>query len=323
MSKDSVKKKHVYFSVSGSKKVHLGTPENPNRKNLRLALAYLNDKLNKYEREYAKFDELLNPPRPLSTKYKLIIFDLDGVIYDKPWHEITSERVAVSTWDVLFQEMDIYPMHEKLKQRFEAREFTYMQWTAAACSALKMAGLRKETFERTILERPLTPGAEIALKRLSSATVVGCAEATHPIIGVISGSFDALAHRLKTIVPGILMEAHCTLEFDNKGALKDPPKIRPTDYEGKADIVRKWIKQLGVSREAVAYVGDDVNDKDAFNEVGLSIAFNAEKLRVRRAAKIKVDSRSFKSILPHLTDEAEPADVAPADSDLTASTTTV
>lgn len=40
--------------------------------------------------------------------------------------------------------------------------------------------------------------------------------------------------------------------------------------EAKLDILKQWCEELGLSLEQVAYIGDDVNDRDIINAVGLS-----------------------------------------------------
>ena len=82
-----------------------------------------------------------------SNTKKLLILDLDGVLFQKPWYESGDEKVAVSTWDILFQELGptMYNMHEQLKENFKKEIFkNYLEWTANACGVLKSYGLTKD-----------------------------------------------------------------------------------------------------------------------------------------------------------------------------------
>jgi phosphoserine phosphatase len=293
----------LYFTLGGSRKIYLGTPKHPKRQNLRQALAYLNGKIGEYEKKYDALEQMLVPDEETETfrsKFKLIVFDLDGVLYDKPWCDVSSERSAVSSWDLLFKELEIYPMHEKLKQRFEEGGFkSYMEWTEAACHALQMAGLDRNTFQRVIEQRPLMPGAEHVLRVLQKSDAK---------IAVVTGSFEELAIRLRKSVVPLEYGAHCAFVFDDKGALKSW-KLQKTDYDDKGRFVASLGRKLGIAKEYRAYVGDDVNDIPAFQEVGLSIAFNADKPKVRLAADVVIESRNLKSILPHLQDYADAAEL--------------
>jgi phosphoserine phosphatase len=283
-------REHLYFTLGGSKKLYLGTSQRPRTQNLGQALEYLEAKIKKYEEEKSAVQRLL-PTRKFRKKYRLIVFDLDGVVYDKPWRDVTGDKVAVSSWDVLFKELGIYPMHERLRARFESGGFkSYMEWSHAACGALQMAGLDRDTFDRVMNARSLTSGAEEVLTTLHQSEA---------FIAVVTGSFQALAERLKVIVPTLKCGAHCSLVFDQQGTLKKWD-LKDTDYEDKKKFVLKLANDLKIPKEERAYIGDDVNDLGAFEEVGLSVAFNAHKAEVRRRASVVIDSRNLKAILPHL-----------------------
>lgn len=290
-------KKHFYFKVDGEKKLYLGEEHNPKEKMVKIAMGQLNSKIRKYEREFHKLGALLpRGDQDSQLKYKLVVFDLDGVLYEKPWDEmfdVRNKRVAVSTWDILFRELQIYPVHEKLKREFEEGVFSnYMEWTNAACEALKGIRLRREAFEGIINERPPMVGAEDTLQRL----VRGGAR-----IAVVTGSFKALADRLQDFV-SIDEEdiyAHCELVFDRAGLLKRW-KLNPTDYKDKAKWVREIAHRYNIPREQRAYVGDDVDDIEAFKEVGLAIAFNTRKPEIREAADLVIESRDLRTVLSHL-----------------------
>lgn len=60
--------------------------------------------------------------------------------------------------------------------------------------------------------------------------------------------------------------------------------------ENKANIVRDLAKKLGVVLSKVIYVGDNLNDIEAFKIVGTPIAFNSNKAALKKHAKHVVDS---------------------------------
>lgn len=224
-------------------------------------------------------------------KYKIVIFDLDGVIFSKPWRSDT-EEVAVSSWDVLFKDLGIYDLHGKLKRMFIERRFkSYLDWTEAACCTLKASKLDKKTFEEIIGRRPFVTGAKETLKILSQNAIVP---------GIVSGSFEELALRVQKEVGMNHILAHCRLEFDEKTGLLKGWKLFGTDWEDKVKFVKYIADLYKVSLAECAYVGDDVNDIPVFEKVGLPIAFNADKKIVKEAARVAIKKRDLREILPYL-----------------------
>ena len=72
------------------------------------------------------------------------------------------------------------------------------------------------------------------------------------------------------------------------------------DPASRVGAIKRIADQESIPLSECAYIGDDVNDIAVFDKVGLSIAFNSNKLKVNQAAKVVIESRNLKSILPHL-----------------------
>ena len=283
-------KEYLYFKANGPNKLYLGTTEKPNVAKIEEAIGHLNARIGKYENEKQRLENLLLGKRKFNIIYQLVAFDLDGVIFDKPWRGITTSKVAVSTWDKLFQELGMYDTHEKYKQKFENDGWSIMEWTDAACKAIQPV-LERETFEKVINQRPFMPGARELFKILRKEKV---------ITAVITGSFDALAQRASRELGGIdHTYAHAELHFNSNGSLEDW-RLNPTDYEDKVIAVEQIAREHRIPLDKCAYVGDDVNDVSIFKKVGLSIAFNSDKSEVNQAAKVVIESRNLQSILAHL-----------------------
>ncbi|MDI6591990.1 MAG: HAD family phosphatase [Patescibacteria group bacterium] len=225
------------------------------------------------------------------AKYKIVIFDLDGVIFSKPWSS-NVEEVAVSSWDVLFKELGMYDLHEKLKRMFIEKRFkSYLDWTEAACCLLKANGLDKKTFEEIIKRRPFITGAKETLKILNQNEI---------ITGIVSGSFEELALRVKKEIGMDYILAHCRLKFNEKTGLLEDWKLFGTDWKDKAKFVKYMADLYKTNLAQCAYIGDDVNDIPVFKKVGLPIAFNAHKKKVKEAAKIVIKKKDLREILPYL-----------------------
>ena len=227
----------------------------------------------------------------MPSQYKIIIFDMDGVIFEKPSLSHKDDIVGSSSWDSLFDSMGIYDLHERLREMYVRKGFrSYMDWSDAACCVLKAKGLDAKTFNGMVNTRDFIPGAKETFAILREEGM---------LTGVISGSFDALAQRARTELRIKYTLAHCDLEFDTKGGLKNW-RLLATDYKDKVKFV-KYIAQINkVSMKECVYVGDDVNDLPVFQKVGLSIAFNCTKQKVLEKVGVVVREKNLSAILPHL-----------------------
>jgi phosphoserine phosphatase len=223
--------------------------------------------------------------------YRIVVFDLDGTIFEKPWNS-TRKEVAVSTWDALFDKLGIYDLHERLAKIFVEGGFkSYMEWTHCACCAFMARGLDIKTFNEVINSRPYVKGAKETFEVLKRNGI---------ITAVISGSFEELALRAKNELGIDHILAHCRLEFDEKTGLLKDWHLFATDWKDKIKFVSYIADLYKAKLEECVYVGDDVNDIPVFDKVGLSIAFNATKRRVMEAAKVVIKGNDLRKILPFI-----------------------
>jgi len=223
-------------------------------------------------------------------KIKLIFFDMDGVLIDVTGYNENGKKVAISTWNAVFDYAGIYHEHERLKELFIKGDFpSYMEWTDEACRVLQKHGLTKDKFIEIINSRPLMNGAEETLRELKKRGYK---------TAVITGSFKALAERVKELLGLDYIIAHCELIFDENGNLKEW-KLIPCDFEGKVEYFNKLAKELGLNPSECAYIGDEVNDIPIFSKAGLSIAFNCRKEEVKKVANIVIDKKDLKEILQY------------------------
>lgn len=224
------------------------------------------------------------------SSIKLVIFDMDGVLVDVEDYNEGDKKIAVSTWQVVFDKSGIYHEHKRLKEMFVGGQLpSYMEWTDEACRVLQKHGLTKERFYEIINNRPLMNGAKKALSELKNRGYK---------IAVITGSFGALAERIKKELGLDYAIAHCDLIFDGKGELLKWQLI-PCDFEGKAEYFHKLIQELNFNSSECAYIGDEINDISIFKEAGLNIAFNCFKEEVKKVANIVIDKKDLREILRH------------------------
>ncbi|MHA1907451.1 MAG: HAD hydrolase family protein, partial [Candidatus Thorarchaeota archaeon] len=67
----------------------------------------------------------------------------------------------------------------------------------------------------------------------------------------------------------------------------------------KAETIKKYLSERGLSKENLASIGDGENDIDIFHVSKLSIAFNPESELVSDAASLTIHSKDLRSVLPH------------------------
>lgn len=227
----------------------------------------------------------------MAVPYKVAIFDMDGVIFEKPSISSKDDIVASSSWDSVFDELGIYDLHEKLRDIYVRKGFkSYIDWSEAALCVLKAKGLSSKAFDKVIESRVLMPGALETFRELHKNKIT---------TGLVSGCFGALAARARKELGINYVLAQCDMEFDERGILKDW-KLFATDYKDKVKFA-KYLAQLNmISLKECAYVGDDINDTAVFQEIGLPIAFNCQKQKVLEKAKVVIKEKDLTAILPYL-----------------------
>jgi phosphoserine phosphatase len=223
---------------------------------------------------------------------ELAVFDLDGVIYDIPPYEETSSKIGPSSWNVLFSRLGIYDQHEQLKRKFISGEFkSYIEWSTAACEALKEFGLRKGIFEGIINTRQMAPNAQYVVDELHRNGIK---------VATISGSFGSLSKKAKRVLGLDAYVAHCNLLFDSQGVLT-AWKLERCDYAHKPSSLRRLAKRFRIGVDRCAYIGHEVNDIQALRTAGLGIALNATKESVIKAADVDCHGDISKILGPILS----------------------
>lgn len=221
----------------------------------------------------------------------MVFFDMDGVLVDVSNYEEIGEKVAVSTWHVVFDALGIIDEHQRLKAKFKAGEFpSYMEWTDEACRVLQRQDLTKETFLNIIRSQSFIAGATETIRTLKERGYQ---------TAVITGSFNVLAERVQSEMGIDDVVAHCNLEFDDEGKLNGW-KLTPCDYEGKVGAFLGLARKHGADPAECVYIGDEVNDIPIFQKAGLAIAFNCNKEVVKKAAHVVVDSKDLRGVLEYI-----------------------
>ncbi len=298
---------YLYFLAKGERK-YLGKPDSINQEKAKEALNLLDTQITEYKSFRDKIEKLLYGKREIEFKkseYKMIFFDMDGVLFEKPWQESKSRKVAISTWDLLFKKLGQYDMYEALKKNFETGLYgddddSYVKWKEIICKTLKLIPLDEKTFQEVIDSRILSRGAKELFQKLKKSKIK---------TAIITGSFYRLAQRAKKELDELThFRAHCRLFFNDNGLL-ERWELNKTDYKHKREIMKELALKEGLidkngnpNLNQCVYVGDDVNDLEAFEAAGLAIAFNSQKSIVKKAADIIIIGGDLTEILSPIFD---------------------
>jgi HAD superfamily phosphoserine phosphatase-like hydrolase len=212
-------------------------------------------------------------------KYKLVAFDLDGVLIDLGIFE--------NSWDLLRHEYNLpncWKLFEEGKLSREDALDEYRFWreqglTEDKINAVLQKHLRLNSSAKNIF-------AYLSKQGIATAII---SEAPHMLV-------KAVADILK---PKYL--AYNEIRFNSK---REPVSTRPTHQFdkkfSKAEALKDFAKQENVKLNECAAIGNSKNDAELFSLVGFSIAFNAKDEEIRKLAKVSVDNPDLKAIIPFL-----------------------
>ena len=162
-----------------------------------------------------------------------------------------------------------------------------------------LAGLDASFLDRVYDDLVLAPGARTlvrTLKRLGYR------------FAIVSGGFSHVTDRIAADL-GIDFAAANELEIVD-GRLTGRIVGPVVDRAGKAEALRRFAAEVGVSQAATVAIGDGANDLDMLSAAGLGIAFNAKPV-VQRAADTAVNVPYLDAIMYLLgisREEVEAAD---------------
>lgn len=148
-----------------------------------------------------------------------------------------------------------------------------------------LAGLDANTLDQVYADLELAPGARTTvrvLKRLGYR------------FAIVSGGFTQLTDRLAADL-GIDFSMANELEIVD-GRLTGRVLGDIVDRAGKADALRRFAAECGVSVNATIAIGDGANDVDMLNAAGLGIAFNAKPV-LQQAANASVNVPYMDAVL--------------------------
>ena len=232
-------------------------------------------------------DVAVQPANLLRHGMRLIVMDVDSTLVQGEVIEMLAdkagclEEVVEVTAAAMRGDLDF---EESLRRRVALLE-----------------GLDASTLDEVFDELVLTPGARTlvrTLKRLGYR------------FAIVSGGFTHVTDRLAGDLKIDFSAANELEVADGKltGQLVGPV----IDRQGKADALRRFAEQAGVSQAATVAVGDGANDLDMLSAAGLGIAFNAKPV-VQQAADTTVNVPFLDAIIYLLGISREEVEAADAE----------
>ena len=198
----------------------------------------------------------------------LVIFDVEGVLYDAEYLPILAEKLGKENeiWEITKQGIQgVINWEEGLRTRVDA-----------------LKGLDYETCQEVANDLPVMTGAKEACRVLKAAGWK---------LMAVSGGFTIMTDRLKEEL-GLDYVFSNELIF-NDGKL-DGVKINVDSDKAKSAIIK--ISEWNEEKENITCVVDGANDIKLFDVCGLGIAFRAQDL-VKDLATTTLEEKDLSKIL--------------------------
>lgn len=234
------------------------------------------------------------------SEFKLVVFDLEGTLF-KQSYTLLGGKSFQSAWGALCASLGPAAEQEDLAngKRFYAGKYPgYSSWVADTIRLHQRYQLNRNWFDKVINSVEYHNGVTQTLAALHEAGIT---------TAVVSGGLKALADRV-VLDHGV---SHCFAAAEYFWGPDDLIRcwnILPTDFVHKRSAVEMLLKDLGISREQCAFIGDGRNDVDVACYVGRAIAFNPHQ-ELRNCCEIIVEQEpgqeDLQSVLPYLLGASE------------------
>jgi len=211
---------------------------------------------------------------------KLVAFDMDGTLVD-----------VESSWRVVHDHFSDH--NDEGLRRFLANEIDDEEFIRSDVRVWwrHAPDLTVEDLERILAPVPLMPGAK---ELIDGVHARGARSA------IVSGGIDILARRIAREL-GIEVALANGLRVDSDGRLTGEGIVR-VPIHGKEGVLAQLQRQLSVTPEETASVGNSEIDVGLFRRSQVGVAFLPEDDDVRRAATAVVTERNLGRVLDVLAE---------------------
>lgn len=208
-------------------------------------------------------------------RFKLVVFDMDGVIFA---HDNFWERMHYR-YGTEKEGLALTEKYLKTNVRKLADEVIGRLWKGK--SAAGFFGL--------VADSEYSPGAKKLFSALRKTGIKTCILTSGPI---------ELALRAKKEL-GIDFAYGNSIEIKD-GIITGRYKWLSMDYSHKGETFLGICRELGISPEDAIAVGDNDQDIFKFEKAGLSIAFNSQSEKLKKAADIVIEGNDLLEILKYI-----------------------
>ncbi len=209
------------------------------------------------------------------NKYKLIVFDMDGVLVD-----------ANSSWVVIHDHFGVnndVSLELYLKEEIDDLEFMRRDialWRSCQ-PELHIKHIREILEKEPIMDG--VPEVFDAVAKMGMKTAI------------VSGGIDILAEKVCGVVKCDLQKSN-GLAVDRDGFLSGEGILRVPVLH-KELVVRRIQEMYGIDKVSTVSVGNSQVDVNMFAESALGIAFNPEDEKTKEAADVVVEGKDLALIL--------------------------
>ncbi len=212
------------------------------------------------------------------TKFKLAVFDMDGVLTQAP-----------SSWEFVHRELGVD--NQNNLSLYRNGDLTYMEFLRSDVELWieKMGTVPSKLIIDILGKVPLRAGITetmISLRRGGIETAI------------ISGGIYWLAERIGKI--GEFGEIHANKIKTNGNGEIIPDGTVMVDPKRKDLILQDLQKRIGVSEEETFSVGDTLQDVALFRHSGYSIAFNPNEHSMTKNATVTLKGNDLRLVLEQI-----------------------
>ena len=214
----------------------------------------------------------------MASRFKIVVFDLDGVLFDAP-----------SSWGFIhehFGETNEANVQAYFNGEIDDNEF--MRRDIQLWKSHK-PDLVMDDLIKILEEIPIIPGAVETIRTLRKQNI---------IVAILSGGLDLLANRFNDIEKIDHIFAN-SLVYDGSGKLKGEG-ILNVPLMDKKKILIELLSELSISSSECCAVGDSMVDSEMLATAGLGIAFCPINDKLTDFADVVINTKNLSEIIEYI-----------------------